>query len=292
MTSDFGDLVATPKNQENVKMSQMSQSSTCLHCYTYRQRSHEKNTIRKESRQKQPPSATCMEEDSTWETSIIGRKRSSTEEEEGCTSRKRSSNETTCQESSSTEPAPSSKVYGGGNINDGRGISTHDEEKEIVEKTSGKHRAVGRRGRGSSLRIICLKRHCLSKIIELLILEPITSNTRDVLVKMPTILFAEISNSFELDLNNSRKIDLMHLTYAVILQRSFSLDIQSLYHEVCKLFVRKCGFITTDKISFSARNFSLKILRDLKDLLAFDYWYHLLSKIQQERFPSTHFKDN
>jgi hypothetical protein len=58
-------------------------------------------------------------------------------------------------------------------------------------------------------------------------LEPITSKTRDVLVKMPTILLAEISNSFELDLNNSRKIDLMHLTYGVILQRSFSLDIQS-----------------------------------------------------------------
>ena len=55
---------------------------------------------------------------------------------------------------------PSSNVYGGGNINDGRGISTHDEEKEIVEKTFGKHRAAGRRGRGSSLINICLKRHC------------------------------------------------------------------------------------------------------------------------------------
>lgn len=154
-------------------------------------------------------------------------------------------------------------MYGGGNINDGRGISTHDEEKEIVEKTSGR--------RDSPLRFICLKRHCLSKIIELLILEPITSKTRDVLVKMPTILLAEVSNSFELDLNNSRKIDLMHLRYEVIWQRSFSLDIQSLYHEVCKLFVRKCGFMTTDKISFSARNFSLKILSDLKDLFSFDY---------------------
>jgi hypothetical protein len=74
---------------------------------------------------------------------------------------------------------------------------------------------------------------------------------------------SSIHFGFKLDLNNSRKIDLMHLTYAVILQRSFSLDIQSLYHEVCILFVRKCGFITTDKISFSARNFSLKILSDL-----------------------------
>jgi hypothetical protein len=50
--------------------------------------------------------------------------------------------------------------------------------------------------------------------------------------------------------------------------------------------------MTTEKILFSARNFSLKILSDLKDLLVFDYWHHLLSKIQQERVPSTHFKDN
>jgi hypothetical protein len=89
-----------------------------------------------------------------------------------------------------------------------------------------------------------------------------------------------------------RRVVVMHLAYGVIWQRNFSLDIQSLYHEVCKLFVRKCGFMTTEKILFSARNFSLKILSDLKDLLVFDYWHHLLSKIQQERVPSTHFKDN
>jgi len=60
------------------------------------------------------------------------------------------------------------------------------------------HRAVGRRGGGKTLRVICLKRNCLYKIIELLILEPITSKTVHVLVKWfnASNVWSNLANEF------------------------------------------------------------------------------------------------
>lgn len=104
-----------------------------------------------------------------------------------------------------------SSCFGGGKSN------YTNKEKETHEKDETDHRAAHRNRSGRDLKVACLRNQSIEKVIQVLIMLPVTLMTRDVLCQLLlTSIQTEIFSRLNLNLANSRITDLTMLLHEVI----------------------------------------------------------------------------
>lgn len=82
----------------------------------------------------------------------------------------------------------------------------------------------------------------------------------------------------------------MFLIYEILSQRNLDLNnshSHSLYENICIAFVRSCGSLTTDEITFATKKSSVNTLDDLANIFQREYWNAAIYKIKEERGLST-----
>lgn len=115
-------------------------------------------------------------------------------------------------------------------------------------------------------------------------------STRDLLVKLPSKLLFRTGCKLPMDICDIQKTNLMFLIYEILSQRNLDLNnshSHSLYEKICIAFVRSCGSLTTDEITFATRKSSVNTLDDLANIFQREYWNAAIYKIKEERGLST-----
>ncbi|CAC5378373.1 unnamed protein product [Mytilus coruscus] len=159
---------------------------------------------------------------------------------------------------------------------------------EVGEHNDKKNEGCGgrnpdnRRQRRGCLRVIILKQQCITNICKILCMTPVSLLTRDVLMKLPSSLLMELYQNFDSDLSNNT-VDVVFMLYEILTQRTFEVPNASLYQICCSSIVRKCGFLTSEEISFLVRKMDSSVLNDLSNIFLHEHWCRIISNILAAR---------